>query len=205
LELKANYRDLLALAASTPKNRATTLGLDELLRTTGHVDLDTETSVYQRLLDEDIIIEETPKPSLVGNSVLARMVSFVYDEFYDYVLARALVIDRQWNVRSVADISKDFVDILSQSIAFQQLRGVAVYLILFAERRGFHQQLCRIAGKLGQVEILSSVLPTFGDASKWAADILVECVKTVDACSRKGEKFSMDWRKVFRLKGLSLE
>ena len=59
---------------------------NEIEQITGDGDLSSKLSLYLGLLDEDIVIEERPTKSLA-----LRKISFVYEEFMEYVLARHLL------------------------------------------------------------------------------------------------------------------
>ena len=56
-------------------------------KVTGVRDMDSATSVYLTLLGEDIILEESP-----AGRADQRRVSFVYEEFMEYVLALGVLL-----------------------------------------------------------------------------------------------------------------
>jgi hypothetical protein len=97
------------------------LSLDDLETATGESDTSTPTSIYVRLLDEDIILEEHP-----GEAIDERKVSFVYEEFMEFLLARSLVGRSGHKERYTSAQLFQLLDDSSQQ--WVNARGVAAYV-----------------------------------------------------------------------------
>lgn len=156
--------------------RATQVLLKDVVDITGEGDLDSDRSLYQRLLDQDVILEELPPETAFDRSQLARRVGFVYDEFYDYMMALAHVRNRGWDDKERRDVCLDFLDILRQSDNFEQIRGIAEYLVLLSEAAGLHRVLCATLARLASHEILCNVLPKLRDQGIWMGEVLRCCL-----------------------------
>lgn len=157
--------------------RLTTVQLGELTRVTKEANLATATSVYQRLLDEDIIIEELPPEGTMSRSYTMRRVSFVYDEFYDFLAARTWIHQRGWDARDDRAVCLDYFDFLTENASSQRIHGMAEYLILISRRRNLAWALCGITAAFGNANVLCSVLPKLlsdGDSKEeaWVFDLL---------------------------------
>ncbi len=79
-----NY--LLRLVGHIFSHCLTRVATDEIGAITGDGDLSSQRSIYLALLDEDTIIEERP-----SSSAQIRFVSFVYEAFMEYLVARAML------------------------------------------------------------------------------------------------------------------
>ena len=100
------------------------LTTDEFPKITGVTDLVSDKSLYVRLCDEDIIIEELPE----DNDLLRRVV-FVYEEFMEYTIAREIFSRR---VREGnASVSDLFKEVQNKTDAFVNTLGVVEYLFAF--------------------------------------------------------------------------
>jgi hypothetical protein len=105
------------------RNLTTVISTTEVGDATGNPDTSTQQSLYLHLLDEDIIIEEQP-----GNDVHTRRVSFVYEEFMEYLLAKSIILQpKQFNITSVEDI---FLMLDATLREWVNARGVGEYTAL---------------------------------------------------------------------------
>lgn len=89
-------------------------------------------SIYQRVRDESIILEEK---SFFGGQPESRNVAFVYEEFMEYAMARSLMKYWESNGRTKSAISKDITDLSSDNNEFVQIMGVLIYLSLMIRDR----------------------------------------------------------------------
>lgn len=104
-------------------NLTTVISSAELEEITGEADTSTQDSLYLHLLDEDIIIEEQP-----GEEIQTRRVTFVYEEFMEYLLALSIVkFPKKFGVKSVEDLFGMLRDSLEKWV---NARGVAEYVAL---------------------------------------------------------------------------
>ena len=95
------------------------LSLEDIENVTGERDTSTHNSIYVRLLDEDIILEEHP-----GGGLDEKRVSFVYEEFMEFLLARSLLSIRMEG----ASVGKIFALLESSNQGWANARGVAEYV-----------------------------------------------------------------------------
>jgi hypothetical protein len=160
---------------------ATQIALRDVPQITGEKDIESNRSIYKHLLDQDIILEESPPESVMDKSYLARRISFVYDEFYDYMMSLAYVRRRNWDALGPKEICADFARLMDHASTFEQLRGVAEYLVLMAEDRGIHQPLCAVLGRLGNAELLCKILPKLKGDTDWMDAVLGRCLVTCGA------------------------
>lgn len=154
------------------------LPLYQVEKATSETDLESEKSLYLRFLDEDIIIEELP-PGNNERFYMDRRVSFVYDEFYDYMTALSYMRKHDWNNKDEKALCLDMVDLIEDSRSYEQLKGVAEYLILLAEEKAHHEALCAILARMGVYEILCNVLPKLNSDGEWIEDTLLLCLKNI--------------------------
>ncbi len=103
------------------KNHVRNIPLKELKRITNLSDLDSDKSVYIRLLDEDIIIEEGSSPKLES------WVTFVYDEFMEYTMARGLLNSFPEDAPD-SEIKKLLEVLIGNYQKFKSIEGVIGYL-----------------------------------------------------------------------------
>jgi hypothetical protein len=170
---------LFRLGNHMSEHRVTRIVTGEIAAITGETDLDTDKSLYQRFLDEDIILEEMPPETSFDPFLCSRRVCFVYDEFYDYILALSHIRRMRWDALSTPELFKDFVKLVEDSKEFEQFRGVAEYLVLISERRDLHRVLCGILAKMGRYEILCSLLPKLRGDNLWMAPVLSTCLNSI--------------------------
>jgi restriction endonuclease len=103
------------------RNLSTSIFSTEISDATGDADLSTERSLYLRLLDEDIIIEEQPT-----DIINKRRVTFVYEEFMEYMLARTLLaMPSKFGLTTVGDIFRKLDSSIDRWI---NARGVGEYV-----------------------------------------------------------------------------
>lgn len=107
---------------SLPEQRVTTLTGDS-----GRLRHD---SLYVRLLDEDIILDEIPD---TRRSQLARRVRFVYEAFFEFLLAREL--ESRWTALTNEDVVERVVTLLEPSTGMRNVLGALEYLDEFFEER----------------------------------------------------------------------
>lgn len=116
-------RYLLNLVAFMFTKVTTVLKTSDIENATGDPNTSTEDSLYLRLLDEDIIIEEQP-----GDDINSRRISFVYEEFMEYLLARSIVKEpKRLGIESVENIFSRLNGVLSDWV---NARGVGEYVAL---------------------------------------------------------------------------
>jgi len=89
-------------------------------------------SLYFRILDEEIILEEE-LDELRGTA----NVIFVYDKFAEYAIALSLFSDREWLFKSAADIVADAILLMKEEARqrFPTLRGALEFMVLRVEDR----------------------------------------------------------------------
>lgn len=93
-------------------------------------ELDSSDSLYSRVIDEEIILEES-----VDDEIGVRNVVFIYDRFAEYVLALSLYVDCGWAGKCPAAIAEDALDLMAQEPGFGTLRGALEFLVLRLEDR----------------------------------------------------------------------
>jgi hypothetical protein len=86
-------------------------------------DIDSLDSIYARLLDENIIIEEGPG---LGSPVA----SFVYDEFFEYLLSRYIARDIAESGGDVSGVERRLAELVLQAKHFPPLFGAVGYLVV---------------------------------------------------------------------------
>lgn len=116
-------RFIFSLARHLFVEARSALSTTEVAMVTEHPDISTESSLYLRFLDEDIIIEEQPT-----DSVAARTVTFVYEEFMEYLVARALIEDSA--PLAAGDIQGLFGMLSEKAKAWPNAIGVGEYVAL---------------------------------------------------------------------------
>lgn len=93
-------------------------------------ELDTSDSLYSRVIDEEIILEES-----IDDEIGVRNVVFIYDRFAEYVLALSLYLDQGWEAKHPDDIAADALVLMAQEPGFATLRGALEFLVLRLEDR----------------------------------------------------------------------
>ncbi len=121
--IDAASRFLLGLADYLYRKTSTSLLTYEIEGATGYSDTSTKDSMYLRFLDEDIILEEDPIEQ--GD---ARRVSFVYEEFMEYVLALSSIA--RYHRRESKDIYGIFGELRKIVVDWVNARGVVEYLVI---------------------------------------------------------------------------
>ncbi|OAR22930.1 hypothetical protein A8W25_25595 [Streptomyces sp. ERV7] len=93
-------------------------------------ELDSSDSLYSRVIDEEIILEES-----IDEEIGVRNVVFIYDRFAEYVLALSLYVDQAWEAKHPDDIAADALVLMAQEPGFATLRGALEFLVLRLEDR----------------------------------------------------------------------
>lgn len=168
---------LLLLAEGMSSQYTTHLPLHQVEEITKETDLDSEKSLYQRFLDEDIIIEELPPEDNKVFLYKDCRVSFVYEEFYDYIMALVYFRKNDWENKDQRALCIDIVDIIEKSEKHEYLKGVVEYLVLLAEERGHHKVLFATLAKMGCYQILCNALSKLNSDSEWIEEILLLCLR----------------------------
>ncbi len=137
--LIANVENYLSNVASYMlRNMIHAIPLDRLPTASGvDEDLDDPRSLYGRIRDEFIVLEEQEH---ISGSIKYFQVAFVYEEFMEYVMARSLL--RDWSRERYSDLQilGEINQLVEQYKEFTQLIGVLVYLsIMLKEYR--HMEL----------------------------------------------------------------
>src|SRR5262249_18422640 len=91
-------------------------------------------SYYGRIRDEFIILEEL---RLGSGRRKTRHVSFVYEEFMEYVMALTVVRDSDARGLSRQAVAMEAEGLLQRSPGFAQILGVLVYVGLMLRDRGW--------------------------------------------------------------------
>jgi hypothetical protein len=140
----------------------------------GERSIRTPDSRYVQILDEDILIEERPLGDLNET-----VVSFVYDEFMEYIIARALWSD---HVKGRADVVGSVVakseELLSVRSEFISVVGVILYLgemlarisasylldyLAALRHRGHPQLVCELAVRIAATRPRDDVFELIAD------------------------------------------
>lgn len=171
---------LLKIVNHMATAEVTNVPLSEVRRITAESDVESNRSIYKRLLDQDIIIEELPPEQAMDRSYTARRISFVYDEFFDYMMALAHVRRAGWDALDPRQIRDDFARLVRDSKRFEQLRGVAEYLVLIAEQRQLQKVLCTELASQGVYEVLCNVLPKLRGERSWMLEPLEMCLQEAE-------------------------
>lgn len=119
---------LLNVAAYMLHNHVRAVPLDEMAQATQRTErYDDPNSVYGRICDEFIILEENERGR--GRRKV-RQVAFVYEEFMEYVMASSLM--RDWDAAGLdeAAILTEIEALTGKYASFAQILGVMVYLAL---------------------------------------------------------------------------
>ncbi len=93
-------------------------------------ELDSSTSLYSRVLDEEIVLEEN-----VDEEAGIRNVVFVYDRFAEYSLALSIYTAQGWQVKPAAAIVSDAAALMDEEYQFGSLRGALEFLVQRLEDR----------------------------------------------------------------------
>ena len=117
-------RFLLSMAEEMKNRSSKGLTDEEITRVTGITDFISPNSIYRRILDEDIIIEEE-----IGET--CRRVNFTYENFMEYTMAKSIM--EQWRSKENEKILDEFKELGNQAQDFENLYGVIDYLIIMME------------------------------------------------------------------------
>jgi len=119
---------LLTLSRLMREGRTNALPVSAVVEQT-RTDVDSAQSIYTRILDENIILEEeVEKPRGV------RMVRFVYDEFFEYVIARGIWEQYEASPNNNRMLQKEVFDLAADSDSFPNFAGAVQYLLLMVEK-----------------------------------------------------------------------
>lgn len=91
-------------------------------------ELDSSNSLYSRIIDEEIILEES-----IDEELGVRNVVFIYDRFAEYVLALSLYLDGGWMSKTPAAVVSDARALMEEESGFPSLRGALEFLVLRLE------------------------------------------------------------------------
>lgn len=131
-----SYRDiesfLLLIGRKMRFKRDRWLSFSEIAQMTALKDFDSPNSFYTQILDEGIILEQTPA-GLQGTNQPGA--TFVYDEFLEYVIAKDLMIGiGKAEDRKVKELR--LKRLLRTSSRFSNIYGVATYLLPMLDAKG---------------------------------------------------------------------
>lgn len=119
---------LLTVSRLMKEKRVNALLVSEVVGQT-RTDVDSAQSTYTRILDENIILEEEmEKPHSV------RIVRFVYDEFFEYVIARGLWEQYGARAHDKRMLQEEVFSLAEGSDSFRNLAGAVQYLLLMIEK-----------------------------------------------------------------------
>ena len=120
---------LLSLARKMRFNRDRNISFEDITKITDLRDFEAANSVYTRLLDESIILEQIPEEAGIRRR---RRVTFVYDEFMEYVIARDIVTNTM-NIHDHHVLNVRFNRLLRSANRFSSMYGVIAYLLIMLE------------------------------------------------------------------------
>jgi len=110
-------------------------------------------SIYIRLLDEDILIEEIPDER---SSTLARRVRFVYEAFLEFMLAREMAV--RWRHKTNDEVIADLLNLLEPGAGLRNTLGALSFLgDLFIERNLSVWRILSERGATWQSLVLASL------------------------------------------------
>lgn len=96
----------------------------------GTSELDQSESLYARVLDEEIILEEN-----VDEDVGISNIVFVYDRLAEYAVALGIYVDDGWDSAGADEVVANAETLMEQEYAFSTLRGALEFLVLRLEDR----------------------------------------------------------------------
>ena len=153
-------------------NGAQHLMLAQVPEVIGHNDVSSHQSIYRRLLDADVVIEELPVDDPRHVAASHKRVSFVYDAFFGYFAAFTLWNRKHWYRAEPAGICEGLVATVIAMPELEQLRGVAEFVVLMAEDVGAHREACATLALLGEDVLLEAVMPKLRDRGNWTEAVL---------------------------------
>jgi acyl carrier protein len=125
-------RLVLTVAGLMRQRQSTSVPRDEVAKAlaTSSMELDSSSSLYSRVLDEEIILEEN-----IDEEAGIRNVVFVYDRFSEYAIALNYYTTERWHGKSADEILLDTNELMRQERAFGTLRGSLEFLVQRLEDR----------------------------------------------------------------------
>ena len=125
-------RLVLTVAGLMRQRRSTSVPRDEVAKALAATptELDSSTSLYSRVLDEEIVLEEN-----VDEDAGIRNVIFVYDRFSEYAIALSFYTTEQWYSKPAEQILIDTDQLMTQEQSFGTLRGSLEFLVQRLEDR----------------------------------------------------------------------
>ncbi len=114
---------LLALTNHLFSSCSTFINSGDIQSITGIEDTVTSDSIYFRLRDEDIILEEEP-----GDIISEKKVVFVFEEFMEYLIATSFLKESQ--KQNFSNLNQIFQNITSRVNNWKNALGVIEYIIL---------------------------------------------------------------------------
>jgi HEAT repeat protein len=146
-------RTLEAIASEMLNTKDVSVSEDRIPDVTGESSYLRRDSIYVRLLDEDIILEEIPD---TGSLRLVRRVRFVYEAFLEFMLAREL--SRRWSDKSNDEIMEELVRLVEPSASLKNVLGAMSFLNdFFVEREFSPWSVLAERGTAWQSLVLSSL------------------------------------------------
>ena len=123
-------RILLGIATEMLATQETTVKESRIPQLTGDVDHLGKSSLYVRLLDEDIMIEEIPDEH---RNVFSRRIRFVYEAFLEFMIAKSL--EERWKNLANEQILSSLDVLLEPTACMRNVVGALSYLTsYFADR-----------------------------------------------------------------------
>jgi acyl carrier protein len=131
-------RLVLAVAGLMRQRQSTSVPRDEVAKAlaANPTELDSSSSLYSRVLDEEIILEEN-----VDEDAGIRNVIFVYDRFSEYVIALSIYAGQQWHSKTAQEILLDVGELMRQERNFGTLRGALEFLVQRLEDRRHAEEI----------------------------------------------------------------
>ena len=151
---------LMKIAGLILKSRSQTIDEFELSAATGDGEHLIRDSLYVRLLDEDVMIEEVPDPS---RKELCRQVRFVYEAFLEFMISQ--VLERKWSASSSQEILADLNGLLEPSTCMRNVIGSLTFLDEFFLRRNLNYWSAFVARGSAWQKIALGILKGADDAT----------------------------------------
>lgn len=126
-------RILLGIASEIISTQETTVHESRMPQITGDRDYLDRESLYVRLLDEDIMLEEVPDER---RDVLSRRVRFVYEAFLEFMIAKLL--EEKWANVTNTQILASLEELLEPTACVRNVLGALSYLTGFFEERSLN-------------------------------------------------------------------
>jgi hypothetical protein len=182
---------LLSVAEYMYSNSVTTILTNDVREATGDGDTSSEGSVYLRMLDEDIIIDEEPT-----DNPYCRKINFVYEEFMEYVIARYFFL--RWKSGKLSNVYEFFkmqnnkitdwinsrgvseyftLMLLSKKGSADFIEGIALLKIMIGNGGIWTEIFWSIIGKLDEKALVPELFDTFYVALKTVDMHKNNCIK----------------------------